>query len=117
MKKTLILAAALAAAGAVQAQSASYAIDGSHTFVTFEVKHFNFGFSTSRGRFDKKEGSITLDPAAKTGKVDVTIDTTSINTGVAASRQAPQERRFLRRREASDAPASRAASSCSTVPR
>lgn len=87
MKKTLILSAALAAlaaAGAVQAQSASYAIEPTHTFVTFEVKHFNFGFSTSRGRFDKKEGSITLDPAAKTGKVEVTIDTASINTGVAA---------------------------------
>ena len=84
MKKTLILSAALAAlaaAGAVQAQSASYAIDGSHTFVTFEIKHFNFGFSTSRGRFDKKEGSIALDPAAKTGKVEIKFKVTSDNAG------------------------------------
>lgn len=84
MKKSLTLMAALAAAGAVQAQSARYAIEPTHTFVTFEVKHFNFGFSTSRGRFDKKEGSITLDPAAKTGKVEVNIDMASINTGTAA---------------------------------
>lgn len=82
MKKTLILAAALAAAGAVQAQSASYAIDGSHTFANFEAKHF--GISTIRGRFDKKEGSITIDPAAKTGKVEVTIDMASVSTGVPA---------------------------------
>jgi len=85
MKKTLILSAALAAlaaAGAVQAQSASYAIDGSHTFANFEAKHF--GISTIRGRFDKKEGSITIDPAAKTGKVEVTIDMASVSTGVPA---------------------------------
>lgn len=81
MKKTLILSAAaltLAAANA-QAQSATYALDPTHTFVTFEVVHF--GTSTNRGRFDKKSGSITLDKAAKTGKVDITIDTGSINTG------------------------------------
>ena len=36
-----------------------------------------------RGRFDKKEGSVTIDRATKTGKVDITIDTTSISTGVA----------------------------------
>lgn len=84
MKKTLTLLALAAAAGAVQAQSATYAIEPTHTFVTFEAKHFNFGFSTNRGRFDKKEGTITLDTAAKTGKVEVTIDMASINSGTAA---------------------------------
>jgi polyisoprenoid-binding protein YceI len=81
MKKTLTLLAAVLAAGAVQAQSATYAVEPTHTFVTFEAKHF--GVSTNRGRFDKKEGSITIDPAAKTGKVEITIDTASINTGTA----------------------------------
>ncbi|RVT86484.1 YceI family protein [Inhella crocodyli] len=84
MRKTLFALAALALAGAAQAQSATYAIDPTHTFVTFEAKHFNFGFSTNRGRFDKKEGTITIDPTAKTGKVEVTIDMGSINTGTAA---------------------------------
>ncbi len=69
----------LGAAGTAQAQSASYAIDPTHTFVTFEVTHF--GTSTNRGRFDKKTGSISLDKAAKTGKVDISIETASINTG------------------------------------
>jgi polyisoprenoid-binding protein YceI len=85
MKKTLILAAALAAIGAAsvaQAQSATYVIDPTHTFVTFEAKHF--GTSTNRGRFDKKEGSITIDPAAKTGRAEITIDMASISTGTAA---------------------------------
>jgi polyisoprenoid-binding protein YceI len=42
------------------------------------------GISTNRGRFDKTEGSITLDRAKKTGSVSVTIDPASVNTGVAA---------------------------------
>ncbi len=35
----------------------------------------------SQHRFDKTNGTITLDREAKTGSVDVTIDATSINTG------------------------------------
>ena len=84
MKKQLLAAAATVLAcfaGAAQAQSASYAIDPGHTFVTFEVLHF--GTSTARGRFDKKEGTVQFDRAGKTGKVDITIDMASINTGVA----------------------------------
>ena len=81
MKKTLLLTSALLAAGAAQAQSASYAIDPTHTFVTFEVTHF--GTSTNRGRFDKKSGSITFDRAGKSGKVDISIETGSVNTGTA----------------------------------
>jgi polyisoprenoid-binding protein YceI len=87
MRKSLIAFAAVAslAAGLAQAESASYAIDPSHTYATFEISHF--GTSTNRGRFDKKEGTVQLDRAAKTGKVDLTIDTTSINTGFAAFNQ------------------------------
>jgi polyisoprenoid-binding protein YceI len=81
MTKTLITAALLAAAfGSVHAQSATYAIDPSHTFASFEIVHF--GTSTIRARFDKKEGSVTIDRAAKTGKVEITIDMASINSGV-----------------------------------
>jgi polyisoprenoid-binding protein YceI len=50
--------------------------------VTFEIGHF--GTSTNRGRFDKKEGKVELDRAAKSGKVEITVDTNSINTGFAA---------------------------------
>ncbi|HET6786597.1 MAG TPA: YceI family protein, partial [Aquabacterium sp.] len=57
------------------------AIDPTHTFVTFEAKHF--GTSTNRGRFDKKQGTVTLDKEAKTGKAEITIDMGSINTGTA----------------------------------
>lgn len=69
-------------AGAAQAAPATYAIDAAHTFVTFEVTHF--GTSTNRGRFDKKEGTVTIDKAAKTGSATISIDMNSINTGTAA---------------------------------
>lgn len=83
MKKTLLALALVPVlfASAAQAQSATYAIEPTHTFVTFEIDHF--GTSTNRGRFDKKEGTVQFDRAGKTGKVDITIDTTSINTGTA----------------------------------
>jgi polyisoprenoid-binding protein YceI len=84
MKKALLLAALTAAVAGThiqaQAQSAPYAIDPTHTQVVFEAKHF--GVSTNRGRWDKKEGTVTLDKTAKTGKVELTIDMASISTGI-----------------------------------
>ena len=79
--RALAAAATLAALsmGTAQAQSATYVLDPTHTFVTFEIGHF--GTSTNRGRFDKKEGTVQFDRAGKTGKVDLTIDATSISTG------------------------------------
>ena len=77
MRKSLFSLLAVAAATALTAgaaQAAPYAIDPTHTFVTFEISHF--GASTNRGRFDKKQGTVAFDRAAKTGKVDITIDTT-----------------------------------------
>ena len=79
--RALAAAATLAALsmGTAQAQSATYVLDPTHTFVTFEIGHF--GTSTNCGRFDKKEGTVQFDRAGKTGKVDLTIDATSISTG------------------------------------
>ena len=82
MKTTLAAAACLfAVLGSAHAQTVSYSIDPTHTFVSFEVAHF--GTSFNRGRWDKKEGTIQFDRAAKTGRVDITIDMSSINSGVA----------------------------------
>ena len=78
---SVVAAATLAAVGVAHAAPATYAIDPTHTFVTFEAKHF--GTSTNRGRFDKKSGTVTLDKVAKTGSVDLTLDMASINTGTA----------------------------------
>ena len=81
MRKSLLglaIAATLLSAAA-HAETSTYALDPTHTFVTFEIGHF--GTSTNKGRFDKKEGSVQMDRAAKTGKLEVTVDTTSISTG------------------------------------
>jgi polyisoprenoid-binding protein YceI len=80
LRSSLVLAA-LAVAGVSHAAPATYAIDPTHTFATFEVKHF--GTSTNRGRFDKTSGTVTYDAAAKTGQANITIETGSINTGTA----------------------------------
>lgn len=82
MRTTLL---ALTAAGlfatAAHAAPATYAIDPTHTFATFEIDHF--GASVNRARFDKKSGTVQFDKAGKTGKVEVTLDMNSINSGTA----------------------------------
>jgi polyisoprenoid-binding protein YceI len=63
------------------AAAVSYAVDPGHTFATFEIDHL--GLSTARGRFDRTSGSIVLDPAAGEGRIEIVIDTASVDTGVA----------------------------------
>jgi polyisoprenoid-binding protein YceI len=72
--------AVLAAAFPAAAEMQSYTIDPQHTRPTYEVMHL--GYSIQRGRFDKTSGKIMLDIAAKKGSADVTIDATSIDSGV-----------------------------------
>ena len=98
--KNIVAAAALAAAfGAASAEPASYNVDPTHAAVIYEIGHF--GTSTNRGRFNIKEGSVQLDRAAKTGRVDVTIDVLGVNTGVPALDKHLQSKDFF---SASDFP-------------
>lgn len=57
----------------------TYTVDPSHTYPGFEINHL--GFSTMRGTFDASSGKITLDPAARSGSIEITIDAASIDTG------------------------------------
>lgn len=75
----ITLAALLASTGS--ALAAEYAIDPHHTYVAFQIGHF--GTSTNRAQFEKISGSVDFDRAAKTGKVDVRVDTTSVHSGSA----------------------------------
>jgi polyisoprenoid-binding protein YceI len=59
-----------------------YTIDPMHTYPSLEFSHM--GLSVWRGKFNKSSGKIVLDRAAKTGTVDVVIDASSINFGLAA---------------------------------
>jgi len=58
----------------------TYNIDPTHTSVTAESRHF--GTSTVRSHFLVKSGSITIDPATKTGSAVIDIDLASVDTGV-----------------------------------
>ena len=56
----------------------TYTVDPDHTHPSFEVDHFG-GVSTWRGTFKRTTGTIAIDTAAKSGTVDVVIDTASVD--------------------------------------
>lgn len=78
--KTLVAALALATVAAPSlAAPETYRLDQGHTFPRFSYSHF--GLSTQLSKFNKTTGKVVLDKDAKTGSVDVVIDTTSVDTG------------------------------------
>ena len=80
MKRFAILALTVSVALPAFAAPETYVVEGTHTFPSFSYTHL--GFSTQQSRFDKTTGKITIDRAAKTGSLDVSIDAKSVNTGV-----------------------------------
>jgi polyisoprenoid-binding protein YceI len=76
----LLSLASLTSIAVAVASPATYRIDPNHTHPLFEVDHFN-GLSTWRGLFKATSGSVILDRDARTGTVDVVIDTSSIDLG------------------------------------
>jgi len=82
LKKCLLVAAIAGAALPAIAAPDNYTIDPTHTYPSIEFSHM--GISVWRGKFNKTSGKISLDRAAKSGTVEVTIDISSINFGLAA---------------------------------
>ena len=84
MSLTNCLIAAVIAGAALPAIAApdNYTIDPAHTYPSIEFSHM--GMSVWRGKFNKTTGKISLDRAARTGTVEVVIDISSINFGLAA---------------------------------
>ncbi|MGF6301602.1 polyisoprenoid-binding protein YceI [Paraburkholderia sp. WC7.3d] len=82
MKTSMLIAVgALASSLSLGAFAAdTYSLDPMHTFPSFEADHFG-GLSIWRGKFTKTTGTVTLDRAAKTGTIDVTVDPASVQTG------------------------------------
>ena len=78
------LASTALALGAVaaHAETVTYTVDPSHTFVYYESLHF--ATSTNRGRIPVKKGTVQIDRAAKTGKAEIEIDVAGVQRGVAA---------------------------------
>jgi polyisoprenoid-binding protein YceI len=78
IKHIIALLATAAASTAIAADT--YTIEPNHTYPSFEADHFG-GLSVWRGKFTKSSGTIKLDRAAKTGSIDIAIDTNSIDFG------------------------------------
>jgi len=82
MRKLFLIGLA-AVAGIASAKPITYVIDPTHTYPAFEADHMG-GQSIWRGKFNKTTGKVILNVAAKSGEVDVTVDTASINFGMGA---------------------------------
>jgi polyisoprenoid-binding protein YceI len=84
MKKQLLTAAIAAlAAGAsfgAMAAEATYQLDPTHTYPSFEADHFG-GISIWRGKFNKSSGTVKIDREAKTGTLQATMDMASVDIG------------------------------------
>jgi polyisoprenoid-binding protein YceI len=68
-------------AGPAAAAPVAYRLDPLHSFVNFELLHFDT--STIRGRFGPLEGEVQLDRSAGSGRVQVVINTAQVSTGLA----------------------------------
>lgn len=75
---------------AAAAQTESYAFDPFHTIPNFEVEHL--GMTKIRGRFDKTAGKFTIDRTARTGSLEMTVQTATINTGDSERGSRPRSR-------------------------
>lgn len=85
MKFTQLISATLVLAVSVPAlaEARHYNLDPTHTYVSFAAPHIQ-QISWWRGKFDRTQsGSVSLDSAAKSGSIDVVIDTSSIDFGLA----------------------------------
>ena len=79
MKTKVVALLGFALPLAAMASPESYTIDPTHTYAYFELEHL--GVSNQRGRFDRTSGKFTLDRAAKSGSVELNIETASASTG------------------------------------
>lgn len=77
----LVFAAVIGLGSSAQpARAVTYKVDPEHTSVTFTVRHL---LSKVKGRFDRFDGTITLDPAhPEQAKAEGSIDAATVNTNV-----------------------------------
>ena len=97
MKSFAKISAALSLAAVFSAPAfaapETFPLDTNHTYPRFSYSHL--GFSTQQSRFNNTTGKVVLDKAAKSGSVDITIDTKSIDTGSTLFNEHIQAEDFL----------------------
>lgn len=76
---TLAAAVMAVSTSTVFAAETKYMIEPNHTYPSFRAPHM--GISWFAGKFNKTAGSISLDRAAGTGKINIVIDAASVDFG------------------------------------
>lgn len=82
MNRMIIACTAAAFSAASAAAPVTYVIDPAHTYPSFEADHFG-GLSVWRGKFDTTGGKVVYDKDAKAGTIEVTVDVSSVDFGMA----------------------------------
>lgn len=81
MIRTALASSLLLASVFAHAAPVGYNVDPTHTYAAYEVGHL--GLSLQSGVFTKIDGKLSVDEAAKSGNVDITIDAASLQTFLA----------------------------------
>ena len=79
MKNTTLLLGLALLPGALHAAPESYTVDPRHTFPRWSVSHH--GFSIHQGQFNQTTGKLVVDWKARTGSIDIEVESASIGTG------------------------------------
>lgn len=79
MKHAVALACLMGLATQAAAQAETYTLDPYHTIPHFTLDYWGYGMLT--GRFDRSAGKFTIDRAAKTGSLELVVETASVSTG------------------------------------
>lgn len=74
-----LLASLLCACAPATWAGESFSLDPGHTFPSFEIGHQ--GVSVMRGKFNRSQGRVLLDPTGPGSRIDVRVDATSGDTG------------------------------------
>jgi polyisoprenoid-binding protein YceI len=78
MSKRIVVLAFASLPLAAFAATDTYTFDPLHTSVSFSIDHL--GLSMIHGRFSKYSGKFSIDRAAKTGSVELVVETASVDT-------------------------------------
>ena len=68
-------------------------LDATHSFPSFEIRHQ--GISTMRGKFNRTQGRVVLDPDRGENLIEVSVDAASVDTGLDDLNQKLRGRTFF----------------------
>jgi polyisoprenoid-binding protein YceI len=82
MKRIVLASTAALVSASAFAVPVTYILDPAHTYPSFAADHLG-GLSVWRGKFDATSGKVVYDKEAKAGTIEVTVDMSSIDFGMA----------------------------------